>query len=211
MCGCAVGRGRQRVLGERDGIEARAAWCRPCPRPSAAPAGCRSPDAGSGGRTRRSWRRRAPPRAARTRSPRTGAPGRSRRTAPRARGRTGSPRSSPGCPGRRTRRGSGCRRRPPGAPRRPSWTSCSASTHRELHAGLVRDAAVGERLGQALVGVPQVDVLADHRDRAPSARRFLIFRTMPPSGTGRWARSGSPSSFTMMSSSPSWWKTSGTS
>ncbi len=47
---------------------------------------------------------------------------------------------------------------------------------RSRTARVVRDAAVVQRLVQALVGLGQVDVLADHRDRAPSRSGLLHAR-----------------------------------
>jgi hypothetical protein len=79
-----------------------------------------------------------------------------------------------------------------------------------VHRGLVRDAAVGERLAQALVGIPELDVLAHDRD-AVSGAGDLTRRTTLSHRDRSIRRGSSPRSFTMISSSPSRWNTSGTS
>ena len=63
---------------------------------------------------------------------------------------------SPRAPGRPTRRG--------GAPSGPSRSIFSASTGLMVDLAVVGDAAVDDGLGQALVGVPQLQVLPDHGD-----------------------------------------------
>ena len=73
-------------------------------------------------------------------------------------------RSCPRCRARRSRRARGCRRRPRAAldalaRARPRRAPCGRST---LH--VVRDAGVRQRLVDRLVGVVQLDVLADDRD-----------------------------------------------
>ena len=102
---------------------------------------------------------------ARPRPPPSACRGRCRGRAPGARGRTGRRGSCPRCRARRSRPapGSRCSPRAPGRSR----PSCSKQLGVEplgpdLHP--VGDAAVGQRLGDRLVGVLELGVLADDRD-----------------------------------------------
>ena len=116
-------------------------------------------------RTRRSWRRRARTRGARTRSPRT--------ACPRQMPKKGTPLLARvahrldlalDAAVAEAARAPGCRRRRAKWAAAPSRSMLLGVDPLHLHAGVVGDAAVGERLVQALVGVLELDVLADHRD-----------------------------------------------
>ena len=83
-----------------------------------------------------------------------------------ARGRTGSRRACPRCRGCRSRRGSRTPSTPASAAAAPAGVSQSSeATQRIVHLGAVREPAGPQRLGHRQVGVGQVDVLADQRDR----------------------------------------------
>ena len=121
-------------------------------------------------------RRRRP--ACRGRCPGTGSP---------ARARPGRRRSCPPCRARRSRRGSGCRRRRASRSRGArSASSCSESTQSTSTRAPWCDAGVAQRLGDRQVGVLELDVLADQRD--PHGARRLARRAaieLLPARSGR--------------------------
>jgi len=64
---------------------------------------------------------------------------------------------------------------------------------------------------RAMRDVPFADIVGESPAIRAVLAGCLIFRTIPSQSDRSMGPAGSPSSFTMMSSSPSWWKTRGTS
>ena len=106
------------------------------------------------------------------------------------RGRSGRPGSCPRCRDRRSRPGPRCRRRPS---RRSALSAAQllGVDPADLDVDAVSRAGVAERLGDAEVGVGQLDVLADDRDLEDSRLGALIRST----SSRHVVRSGAASGF----------------
>ena len=82
-------------------------------------------------------------------------------------------------------RARGCRARRRDGAAAPSRSMCSASTQLTSTRASLAMPAVGERLGQALVGVLELDVLAHHGDARLAARRLHPTHDVLPPRRGR--------------------------